>query len=165
MNQGSASTQSNPFATGAQLIEAERRAADLMYSLLTAPQQPAMVQLLEACFTLIERENGDALLASGMYRESKEFILSEKADTKIRLFYLLFLIAKEEKVQHLFKQACNPKHPGCLRGEQTMPFLEVFFKQLKEMAELTLNFNFNAINIVTTVESMVAEARRRYVLE
>ena len=152
------------FAAQAALIEAERCAADLMYSILTHPKQPLLHEILTHCFDLIEKKNAPDLLQSRMYREGKEFILSEKADHFIRLFYLLFFLSKEQEVQELFIQGCLAKHAGNLFKDGAVEHLQLYFVMLQEMADKTLNFNCNIVNMTTVARTMVCEAKKAYVL-
>ena len=152
------------FAAQATLIELERCAADLMYNILAHPKQPLLREILIHCFDLIEKKNAPDLIKSRMYREGKEFILSNQADHFVRLFYLLFFLSKEKEVQDLFIQGSNTKHPGNLFKQNAVEHLQLYFVQLQEMVEKTLNFNCNPVNISTVVRTMVCEARKAYVL-
>lgn len=157
-------TKLNPFVSQAALIDQERCLADLMYRILVRPQDAIVKQVLDSCFQLIEKKNSPDLNKSRMYREANEYVMSEMADAKVRLFYLLFIVAKESEVQDLFAQGIQVKHPGNLFGNEAIPHLYEYFKILHDMCDKTLNFNYNPVNILVIVDKYLEEAKRMYVL-
>jgi hypothetical protein len=165
-------SETNAFAKKAKQIHAERCDADLMYAILNEPTREIKLpdgtriqlvdRILRAFTDITSKKNAPAYEQSVRIRSANAFLQSEAANATIKQFNILFLLHKEPEFVRVIQAGYIEAHPGNLWGPACHAHLDQFLAQLGVMIEMTLNWDYNELNIVDTVRNFVVEANKYY---
>lgn len=144
----------------AKKIEDEKCDTDLMYRLLKRPET-VVDALLPGLVEIIEKKNAPDLKESRMHRDAMTFLTEHpRVDAKIKLFYILLIIAREPEAQRVIKAGYSPK---CMWGDQWEKRANAFFKHLGEHVIRMSSAPFGETTIEDRVGEFVIGAELLYV--
>lgn len=163
---------SQPFVKLLADVERDRCNSDLMYTILMHPeqiivqqQQTVIQRLVNAGFDIIMKKYAPDIQHSRMIREARAYITNPQlSDTYVQRFVFLFMLHKEEELQHFIEQAyVEGKHLWGTNLEAKAHFRR-FLDQLAIMVQSTLNWPCSELNMVDVVRNMVRAATKAYLM-
>lgn len=141
-------------------LEDKRCEADLMYRLFKRPET-IVDKLLPGFVEIIKKKNDPDLQCSARFADSMRFLLEHpRADPKIKLFYILVIIAREKEAQIVIK--AGYKAEGNIWENEWEKHLNEFFKDLASLVCEVNDASFGETNIIERVMGFVIAAELRY---
>lgn len=142
-------------------LEDKRCEADLMYRLFKRPEE-VVDKLLPGFYKIVETKNSPDTQESIVFVDANKFLmLHPRADPKIKLFFVLHVIASEKEAQIVIKAGC--KTEGNIWEEEWEKHLNRFFKDLMELVTEFTNAPFGETNIEERVMGFNIAAELRYI--
>lgn len=139
--------------------EDRRCASDLMYCIFRRPEQ-CIPTLLPRLIELIEKKYAPDLTRSRIYTDTITRLLNNGADLKIRVFFTLLIISREEEAQSVIRSAYRE---GSLWGHKSSTrFQQVYLPILCAIINQAFSEPFGEVNIVDIVTWVVTEAEQMY---
>lgn len=145
--------------TKASELEKRFRKTDLLYALFTAPDDAFTQKLIGYCLTAMEKKNESTLKGSRMFREGLEFYRSEYADSDVRTWAFLMILARDVDVQKTVRGIYKPGNPW---GEDAQRHFDAFIPCLNNIANQLMNWPISEPNVVPTVRNFVLAAHEAY---
>lgn len=159
------------------LVEKERCASDLMYTVLMHPdqviggaagggEQTVVHRLVTAGFEIITKKYAPDLQQSRMIREARNFVTNAQlADTYIQRFVFLFMLHREVELQELISQAYVEGKHLWGSNEEARAHFQRFLSHLNSMVQQTLDFPCSELNMVDVVHNMVNAVTKCYLIK
>lgn len=149
------------YNTWAKTIEDERCEADLIYRLFKRPET-VVDALLRGLVDLIEKKNAPDLGESRNHRDAMAFLFKHpRVDAKIKLFYILLIVAREPEAQKVIKSGVDPKNS--MWGKDWEKRVDAFFKNLQGHVIQMYGAPFGETNIEERVGNFLIGAELLYV--
>ena len=163
-------------------VEDDRCEADIMYRLhwrpydqlervdYGHPDRPVVGhiavidRILEALIEIMQHKYGKDLREARMIRDAHEYLLSDRANHRIKLFYIYFVMHREEEACELVREFFDPQHPGNLWGDQVYNHFDAFMLFVDDCVQKTLDFPASESNINAIVTDMVMATKTEWLL-
>ena len=150
------------FAQCNKQIEDARCEADLMYAIFKRPDT-VLPTLLPGLVEIIKKKNSPDLEKSRMFRDAMEFLLKNpNADSRLRIFFTLWIINREQEAKDIIRKAYLVEHPGNLWETKCHTHFDRFTHHLAELCKCVQIESFGAGNIIKVIRTTVLCAEQLY---
>ena len=164
-------------------VEDDRCEADIMYRMhwrpyesveqldFSDPENPVLVghislidKMLGGMIEILKHKYGPALQKARIVRDAHEYLLSDRASHRVKLFYIYFVMKREPEACEMVRVLLDPEHPGSLWGSEIFNHFDAFMMFVDDCVEKTLVFPASESNINAIVNDMVMATKVEWLL-